>query len=259
MKLLRILYQKLKHKLRSKVSQGKSLSSKESTGQDIYGSQNQMSESDGSDSLIEYGSVKVCDSIYTLLMKKFVKIVVENDISQLIISGSPSPEALEAAKVSVISQYHEACPNPISKQHLTTIKKIEAHKTKIVRVLTIVGALRESYSEALIEQLRDDKYNYPFTHESLLADLDKVEESLRGDLHKLTKAQADLKIQDEKSAKGAKKHTMLDYITSIHRYNSAFGTKYNLQDENLFVIDYCSMMNELREHYRTLTPEYANG
>lgn len=190
-------------------------------------------------------------------MRKYVDLVVKNDISQLIISGSPEPEQLERAKLEIISQCQEICPNPLSNQHLRIAKKMEAIYTKIVRVSSIIACLRQCYDPVLINELRQDKYNKPFTTESLEADLNNIESALRGDVHKLEKLKVEYAELDKKADK--RPPTVQGFIRALNQYNSAFGTKYSIYDDNLYVIVYYTMMSELQDHYRTLNSKADNG
>ena len=245
-------YQRLKKRLRITGFLVKLSFSREQTEKDISGQGPKTPVSENSSSQIDFGQPAVCSSIEELTMKKYVKVVVDNDLSQLIVNGSPEPEQLEKAKLSIISQYQEACPNPISKQHLSVISKIEMCRTRITRILNIVSCLRINYSESLIEELREDNYRHAFTRETMEADLIKVEESLSGDINKMAKLQEELNSLDRNKPK-SKKLTTQDFIKSILQYNAAFGTKYSLYDDNLYTAVYCSMMNELQDHYRTIT------
>lgn len=177
--------------------------------------------------------------------------MVEDDISQLIVSGSPSKEQLDSARLSIVSQYQEACPNPVSEMHLRIAKRTEDLHYKIVRVTYIIGCLKLGYNPILIEELRKEKYKHPLTPATLQKDLENIEGALRGDLHKLTLAKAEYKkLEDDKDKKPA---TAKTYRSSVLQYDAVFKTDYALKYDQLMTSTYCDMMNALQEHYKTLT------
>jgi hypothetical protein len=240
-----------------KASQERSSSLNGSTVPGSYGLNPETKDVNASEKLIDYGSIKVYDNIEDLPMLRYVKMDVESDTKYLIISGSPEKEQLEHARLNIISQFREANPNSQSKEHFDTIRKIDQHVAKIVRVTSLLEGISMGYHPGIVEQLHIDGFKFDFTAETIEKDIEKVEEGLRGEVHKLTVLQEKLKELDKGNTKN-KKNSIQDYIRAVNQYNAAFGTKYSLYNPEFKTIEYCSMMTELKEHYQPLKTQ-QNG
>ncbi|MBS1988756.1 hypothetical protein JST56_07260 [Candidatus Dependentiae bacterium] len=121
----------------------------------------------------------VYTSIEQLTLDRFIDCVCDNNMQRLVIDGDPSPADLAEAWIVIKSQHLENMNDAKSNFHI--VNGVEFHRFQLKR-LAVEALLylleKNGYDEELIDLLRDEEYDYPFTEETYQEDIIKV----RGEL-----------------------------------------------------------------------------
>lgn len=161
----------------------------------------------------------VYTSIKELTMDKFITCACEHDLSVLIISGEPSQMELTMAWLNIKSQHIDNVNDPQNAMMLSNAADKYAFKNKSVRVNALLAALEEVYDDRIIEQLRLDEYDYPFTENSYHEDILKVRAELGSE-------SLDIVDSDENGAENeddVSKTTEQGYYNTIAALQKHFG------------------------------------
>lgn len=190
--------------------------------------------------------IVICNDIEKLTFDKFLKCIVNNNLTVLIESGIPNQHQLFAAWIRILSEYYVLTKNKDQVKYIKVVAKMEALNLKIAFVTATVEALRMWYHIPLVESLKKWGYKLQFTTETLLADLDRVMIEISNDNFKLIKFKTD--YDNEQKAKKKKgevpsKESYMKILYAIEKHR-----QFRYLPNQLTVYEFCMFMNELIEY-----------
>lgn len=218
-------------------------SSKPLTEDTTSGQPKTMSEPAGFPSWTVYTSIK------DIVLDVFVDYLISRDTSLLVISGEPPAEELSQAALNLVSQYQEAISNVQSKHHLRMVADVEQARMRIDRVSMLCQALKPRYAPVIVEELKLDGFDFAFTEESYLADVEKVETRLKSELVKFNVRNKQL--QDFNEEHSQKPFSRKEIIRTLQAASQMDGVHYQIK--KITVEEYCELVNRLMEQAQSNT------
>lgn len=178
-----------------------------------------------------------------LPLDKFMAIVVEDRFDLLLKEGEAPLDFLAETWADIYTWYAEK----VDAGFVSSIQlnvEIEQLKAKIVIVNMAIGVLAEGYDEDVINILREHGFEFQFTKESLLSDLQKV-----GTLSKSWVSEYNLKIkerdgEDGEAGRGKKqsaKPTYDQFYETLEVLSKDAG--YAIRPYDLTVYEYATRIN----------------
>lgn len=197
---------------------------------------------------------KYYDNIYELPLKNFEEVLINNNLSSLIVSGFPMPEQLQVAWTNILTEYTEALGTSEYLMYVNIYREFELLKLNIELMKICIATLRKNYSVFFINELKAlMRVSYQFNiddTDSYFADLDKCEKRIGGfKLNVYIKEKEFDAIKkkfegDEKN--GLNKKIDRNYFTSVlivlSKHNSYKVTK------DIFVNEYCEYLRQLEQY-----------
>lgn len=101
----------------------------------------------------------VKDSISQITVTDYQKIVFDNDLSSLVISGSPNQQELTDAKNSLLYEFSIACGSNVSTPIMNSYRRIHLYKNKIAS-LNVAQSMLSVWDEELTAFLHEMKVKY---------------------------------------------------------------------------------------------------
>lgn len=196
-------------------------------------------------------------SIAVLKLKDFITCCVDNDLSVL---GEGSEDERKEAFTDLLSQYYEAKGDTEIKEYLQVVSQIKAIELHRELINTIAMVMRERYSQAGAEALRNlyKQFGYQFTEESLEEDLEKVR---RGEISNDVTYKRLLKDL-EKLDKAKTKSKDLTHVQKLSNFRQRIfdinKVEHGSYDDQMSVLDFAILEARLIEHIETLKDQ-ANG
>lgn len=117
----------------------------------------------------------IVEDIMQVKVKQYRMCVVHGDLKSLLMYGEATDEDLDNAFMNILSQFYQIKKDKHIKEYIDARLEIERKKLHINRVSSVVEALRGNYDEALINELREDGYNYfAYSVKTIDKDLNRV-------------------------------------------------------------------------------------
>lgn len=116
----------------------------------------------------------IIDDIKLLKLGAFRRCVVEGDLTALIMTGEALPEDLDNAFMNILSQFYEVKKDKAIGDFINTKVAIVKKKLHIERIEQLVAVMRITPDASVINELKADGYNYPFTEASMDKDLQAI-------------------------------------------------------------------------------------
>lgn len=183
-------------------------------------------------------------------LSKWIAIVTSGDISLLAIEGNPPQPVLDETWMELTSQFQEAMPGKETGYFFSLMKKVASFKIKHTYITEILYVFKMVYDERLIEQLQLDDYDYPFTRESYLDDIEKVENELRCEQLEIDQAEEELNGWQYESDKPTEK-TFYSTLTKLQKY-FGINTPITRWAEEISVFDFSVYCTEYQAHFDKL-------
>lgn len=119
-------------------------------------------------------------SISQVTIADYKKIVFENDLSSLIVSGSPSQEDLTEAKSSLLYEFSIATGAEVSNPILNSYRKIHLCKNKIAGLSIAQNMVVTNWNDEVTAFLRDINVKiYPLDIEKTIKNINRKIKSLQ--------------------------------------------------------------------------------
>jgi hypothetical protein len=183
------------------------------------------------------------------MLDKFQDCLFENDLSVLIISGSPTQEDLQAAWDKIYVQYCQLSQDSSYNEVFETIKEINDLRAKIYLIDGIIVYLQLSYSKELIDILNVFALRCTIKQEdtgAVLADkLNTVLGRAKKWNLKLKQKQGDLEKLRTKSTGKLDRNYFDDQLFEISKFNG-----YHIKASDITVSQFCRSLNKIVEHYQ---------
>lgn len=120
----------------------------------------------------------VLTSIKEVTMDIFIRCDCHKDYKAIVLTGDPPDDELYLAWLEIKSQHQENIKDAQANRNISAVHDIAVFELKKKAVECLLTVLDEIYSEEIIEQLREEDYDYPFTPESYKTDMDRVRAEL---------------------------------------------------------------------------------
>ena len=199
--------------------------------------------------------IKICDDIELITFDKFLKCIVNNDLSVLVISGKPSENAVFLAWISILSAHYKLIKSNEQLKYIKLVAKIESYNLKINIVTALVAVLRLKYDAKLCECLKGWKFKLEYTQESLESDLDRTLLELQNTNFKLEQAKLDYNnLHKNKKTKG-EAPTKDSYMKILYAIEKHRELKYRLKPAEITLYEFDLWYNELMEYAETMKQE----
>lgn len=199
------------------------------------------------------------DDIKHIKVSSFIKVIVHNDYTDIILDGEPNEEQLSEALQSIMFQYHDTIMDEKTEIYKSTVNKIHALQIKMNRVKMNMEALKLCRAEEIISELKQDGFKFQFTEETYLKDIDRIQTSLKRDKIQLAKAQRQL--SDMQGKGGGKKMTEDDFYNSLaelRKFENYQSEPLKLADE-MSLYSYCQAMKRYNKHIQSLRKQQKHG
>jgi len=124
-----------------------------------------------------FTKTKLIDSCDTCKLDIFIKCLVKNDYSGLVIAGNPSQSQISEAWETIYNEYLQISENQYHKNVLRLYKEIAALKSTIFAVELGLYILSLRYNPEVVKNLKKLGFDFKFNSENLteyLKDLDKA-------------------------------------------------------------------------------------
>lgn len=179
-----------------------------------------------------------------LLMDKFIVCFVDNDLTPLIISGTPTEQELADAWRNIKEEYTELVRSE-EQQHSNDLNaEIIVIQNRIFRINMCVEALKYVYTSDLVEELREQhmpfEYNPDFP-DQYYTDLQKTIERTNGLHLKLKLKQDELQEWYEQNTKNKTEVSREQFDTVLAALTEANG--FLVDESKITVTQYARMIN----------------
>lgn len=197
--------------------------------------------------------VILCTDLEKITFASFLKCLCDNNLAVLVESGLPNAHQLFLAWITVLSGYYSLIKSREQVKYIKLVARIEGLNMKITVVSALCDALRTWYEPKLCDCLKTWGYNFPFTPESLLSDLNKVSKMLENENFKLEKARLEFNAtQNVRKKKGEipTKEAYMKMLYAIERHR-----QYRYPPDKISVYEFGMWYNELVEYNEMMTNE----
>lgn len=109
-----------------------------------------------------------------VMMDKFIECVCHRNYAVLVIEGTATEEEIVEAWIKVKSQYMQLLKSAQADVKIEQVNETTEYHLKKVTVEYLLVILYMGYDQDIIEQLQEEGYDYPFTEETYLEDIEKV-------------------------------------------------------------------------------------
>ena len=205
---------------------------------------------------------KFYSTIYELPLKNFEDVLVNNNLSALVISGFPDPKLLNDAWNNVLIEYTEALGTSEYLMYVNIYREYELLKLNMEMMKLCICTLRKNYSTYFVDELKGlMRVSFDFNvedTESYFSDLDKCEKRIGGfklnaDIKKIEFESVKKKFEGDKE-QGLNKKIDKNYFTSVliilSKHNGYKVTK------DIFVNEYCEYLKQLEEYNKQMDKSY---
>jgi len=191
----------------------------------------------------------IITSIRVLLLKDFITCCVDNDLTPL---GNGTPQELNAAYESILSQYYDVRKDEGVKAYIHLLREIKAIELHQALVKTISTIMQDRYSYSAAEALRAQYPAYKFIPETVADDLLKVSAAEIANTRKLKRLKKALEEReqaqnDDKTMSVADRHR--GFIMRLMDINKIEGCRY---DDSITVMQYAVLESRLDDHIKNL-------
>lgn len=198
--------------------------------------------------------LKLHDSIETLKLNRFIACIVNQDLTGLAISGEPDQQALQMAWVKVVSEYHDRRKNEDVSQEMEGKQENDAYGIKSIRIKLLILMMRKKYHEKLANELLEEGYEYDFTEETYLDDLERVEAELESEAMYLPK-------EDDSKKEAVTAQSFNKAIINLIKHFSLSFTPVEFAQRHTVAeyADYCNQFDEDMELLANNKQEVDDG
>lgn len=190
--------------------------------------------------------VVVCSDIEKLTFDKFIKCMVDSDLTVLRVSGIPTGTQLFMAWINILSEHYRLIGSMEQEKQIKTMAKMEALNLKITVVTAICTALYQWLNPKLTDCLRVWGYKFQFTGETLLKDLERVMVDVSNDNFKLEKLKHEWELKEKQKNRKGQKTTKEIYMRMLYEIEKFRNMRYPPDKITLYEFD--MFYNELIEY-----------
>jgi hypothetical protein len=197
--------------------------------------------------------MKFVSAIRELPLSDFITCCAENDFSSIVFSGNPTKEQVDVAWMQLLSQYYAVRQDPRTLEQWQSITEMQLLRVRMATVNALCESLRMVYSPVIVFQLHKMGFDFPFTRETYLQELELVknmEVQTRLDFESIQEhfaEQAKNSIDKDGNSVKQSEQIFYDYVDS---YNECFKTSHSVDRMNTF--EYANRCKRLDEHYKNL-------
>lgn len=182
------------------------------------------------------------DDIKHITVRQFIQVVVHNDYTSLILAGEPSDEQKAEALENIMFQYHDVIMDDKTEVYIKTVTNIHELQIKMNRVNMNIEALTFVLDPGIIEELKADGYNYQFTEETYLKDIQRIQTALKRDKIAMQKAKNRLsELQGGSKGKKPTEDDILSNLAELRKFENYQSEPLKLAEE-LTVYGYAQAM-----------------
>lgn len=156
-------------------------------------------------------------------MDVFIACVAHKQYQRLVISGKPPENVIMEAWLDIKDQHMQVMKDPRNEMALSAMVDISHFELKKQAVNAMVSFLRSTYDEEIIGLLREEGYEYPFTEDSYLEDIDKVIAELGSEKVHFDILSQELRITDETEAENTPEDIEQSYYRTIRLLQKETG------------------------------------
>lgn len=179
---------------------------------------------------------QVYASCSELPLWNFIKIVITGDLTYL---GDGTPEQLQEAWANIFMEYCDIFPSKNSIYVCQLTSEIEHLRTKLEVIQAIIDALSIQYIPDLVLELIDYGFNYPFTPETMLEDLQGViAESKMFVVQKGVKEGEYKRFLESQKGDPAKESDYDEILSELSKFQG-----YHLKSKDLSVSEFVAIFN----------------
>lgn len=190
------------------------------------------------------------DDIKTIKVKDAIRILVHKDYSSIILAGEPSEAQIAECVENIMFHYHDTIMDEKTEVYVKTVTKIHELQIKMNRVNMNIEALKLLRDEGVIEELKADGFNYQFTEETYLKDIERIKTALKRDKIQYEKAKNLLaEMQSKGGGKPLTEDDMYNNLAELRKFE-------NYQDEPLVLAEkmswygYAQAMKRYNRHIK---------
>lgn len=203
-------------------------------------------------SLPQKQSSNIVLSIKKLTLDRFISCNVSEgeDYSALIVDDkgdTTTKDELKKAWLSLLSQYYTVREDSTAIQFIELQRLIEAKKLRLIVIQEIILSLQKFYNPALCEVFRKSGYDYPFTIESYLQDLQCIENGEKMNVLEIREMQKRLEGLGGGIKKKAKEEDYENMLLSLSEY-----MKVDYNSSEIFTYKYALLCKRYEEHVERL-------
>ena len=179
----------------------------------------------------------------------------DKNYSVLVRSGTATHEQIEAAWLTIISEYLEITGSKESAGHNDLSSRIDRLNAKIIAVSVLVEAIRLNPDPELIEELRESwGYMAKFSERTLESDLKTIENKLKNDKNKLAMAIQEYE-DNQKNKSEEQENTKKSYMSMLFAIEEKKKMEFDLDKLTgyKFAIEY----RKLIDYYETIKNKYS--
>ena len=188
----------------------------------------------------------VCSDIESLSLAKFLKCMVDNNLSVLRISGNPSAHQLFMAWITILSAYYTLINSKEQLKYIRMVGKMEGLNLKITIVKALCEAVRAWYDERLCNCLKGWGYKLSYSPETLLQDTERTLTELSNDEYKLIRMKTEYKQEQKNKKKKGEAPTKNSFMKMLYAIEKHRKISYDPDD--ITVYKFGMLYNELVEY-----------
>ena len=199
---------------------------------------------------------KLITNCSDLMLDKFVKILIDGEITQLIIEGEPPISELEKTWNEIYSEYNSLIKSKSFAYIFKLQKEIAILKCKILAVKAAIQSLVYCENNDAIEVLKECKFKYDKSNKG--KSIDRINSLIKTDETRLVIKEKELENYNKSLANNSTKSTSKsDFESSLITLSKHMG--YAIRMNETSVNTYANLLNNYNIYIETQEKLAKNG
>jgi len=194
--------------------------------------------------------IRLYNSVYTTPLSVYIDITADDKLENLIITGSPTRQQLEEAKMKIVSEFQEISSCGETKAYLDAAGSYYSKLNVITGFEVAIRLLRAGRYEKAIDYLNRNgvKCSAPNNDEEILALIAAIELKLKNRLAKFQEASSKFKALSKKGEKPTRAY----YNKLLVMLSTCEIIKMQLNPKNMTVAEFAEYLNVYNEYQNQL-------
>lgn len=185
---------------------------------------------------------KIYKSCDTLPLSRFINILIDGNVSELIIWGWADHRTLRSVWDKLFQEYTEMSQDSTHQHLLTTVKEYTQLINKIEIVQILITSLAKRRHLGIIQALKKFGFHQPFTPVSMEKDIKSVIAKVKSWVFRANKLYEELK-STENTKNEVKRSDFSDLLAELGHFQG-----YHIDPRKTTVSEYVAVLNRFKKH-----------